>query len=130
MKKFFTLVSVLSLLFVSFNTTSCKDDDDDDNGNKQEMKDAASQGDADGKEFASLYNEAKSAGFTSATGISNIAKMFTCGAKYRNSDNKAYKAAYLAAATGATGLAESTVTGLLGADSIDAITNLISTLTK
>lgn len=124
-KKLIALLSICSLFFVSFNSVSCSKDDDDD---KKEMKDAAAQGKEDGEAFAQLYNEAKEAGFTSETGISNIAKMFTSAKKYRNSEDRVYKSSYIAAASGATGLAEDKVESLLGSESISAITNLIKVL--
>ncbi|MCQ2191228.1 MAG: hypothetical protein MJZ23_00005 [Paludibacteraceae bacterium] len=133
-KKFITLLSAVMLLSVGFNTTACGDDDDDDtpvvndstNGGNDNAKEASvKQGTADGKAFAELYTETKAKGFT-LDNTTNIISLINSAKSYRNSEDKAYKAAYLAAASGATGLAEGQIEKLLGSESVEALLQIVN----
>ena len=118
--KIIALFAILALAFVGLNTTSCsKDDDDsssstsdsaycskDDNDSIEAAADSFSSGKTDGTIFADTY-----AMRGAAFGIDFILEEY--GAKYRNSNDKAYKAGFVAAATGATGLTESQLIALL-----------------
>ena len=123
--KIIALFAVLALAFVGLNTTSCSKDDND----SSSTSDSASLGKTDGTAFANAYATYKAKGYTSVDGISAITTMLKYGTKYRNSNDKAYKAGFIAAATGATGLAESQLTNLLGSESEAALLTLLKTLT-
>ena len=134
--KIIALFAVLALAFVGLNTTSCSKDDND----SSSTSDSASLGKTDGTAFANAYATYKAKGYTSVyenyaiptitvDGISAIDTMLKYGTKYRNSNDKAYKAGFIAAATGATGLAESQLTNLLGSESEAALLTLLKTLT-
>ena len=124
--KIIALFAVLALAFVGLNTTSCSKDDND---SSSSTSDSASLGKTDGTAFANAYATYKAKGYTSVDGISAITTMLKYGTKYRNSNDKAYKAGFIAAATGATGLAESQLTNLLGSESEAALLTLLKTLT-
>lgn len=123
-KKLFMLLSLATLAMVGFNTTACSDDDDDDN--KQEIKDAAEQGKADGEAFAATYNSIKEKGVLSSA--TNIKNLYSSIKKYKASEDKAYKGAFISAATGATGLAEEEVDKIMGNDSVNAVTDFLKEL--
>lgn len=123
--KIIALFAVLALAFVGLNTTSCSKDDND----SSSTSDSASLGKTDGTAFANAYATYKAKGYASVDGISAITTMLKYGTKYRNSNDKAYKAGFIAAATGATGLAESQLTNLLGSESEAALLTLLKTLT-
>lgn len=123
--KIIALFAILALAFVGLNTTSCSKDDND----SSSTSDSASLGKTDGTAFANAYATYKAKGYTSVDGISAITTMLKYGTKYRNSNDKAYKAGFIAAATGATGLAESQLTNLLGSESEAALLTLLKTLT-
>ena len=123
--KIIALFAVLALAFVGLNTTSCSKDDND----SSSTSDSASLGKTDGTAFANAYATYKAKGYASVDGISAITTMLKYGTKYRNSNDKAYKAGFIAAATGATGLAESQLTNLLGSESEAALLPLLKTLT-
>jgi hypothetical protein len=124
--KIIALFAVLALAFVGLNTTSCSKDDND---SSSSTSDSASLGKTDGTAFANAYATYKAKGYASVDGISAITTMLKYGTKYRNSNNKAYKAGFIAAATGATGLAESQLTNLLGSESEAALITLLKSLT-
>ena len=124
--KIIALFAVLALAFVGLNTTSCSKDDND---SSSSTSDSASLGKTDGTAFANAYATYKAKGYASVDGISAITTMLKYGTKYRNSNDKAYKAGFIAAATGATGLAESQLTNLLGSESEAALLTLLKTLT-
>lgn len=123
--KIIALFAILALAFVGLNTTSCSKDDND----SSSTSDSASLGKTDGTAFANAYATYKAKGYASVDGISAITTMLKYGTKYRNSNDKAYKAGFIAAATGATGLAESQLTNLLGSESEAALLTLLKTLT-
>ena len=123
--KIIALFAVLALAFIGLNTTSCSKDDND----SSSTSDSASLGKTDGTAFANAYATYKATCYTSVDGISAITTMLKYGTKYRNSNDKAYKAGFIAAATGATGLAESQLTNLLGSESEAALLTLLKTLT-
>lgn len=123
--KIIALFAVLALAFVGLNTTSCSKDDND----SSSTSDSASLGKTDGTAFANAYATYKAKGYASVDGISAITTMLKYGTKYRNSNDKAYKAGFIAAATGATGLAESQLTNLLGSESEAALLTLLKSLT-
>ena len=123
--KIIALFAILALAFVGLNTTSCSKDDND----SSSTSDSASLGKTDGTAFANAYATYKATLYTSVDGISAITTMLKYGTKYRNSNDKAYKAGFIAAATGATGLAESQLTNLLGSESEAALLTLLKTLT-
>ena len=123
--KIIALFAVLALAFVGLNTTSCSKDDND----SSSTSDSASLGKTDGTAFANAYATYKAKGYASVDGISAITTMLKYGTKYRNSNDKAYKAGFIAAATGATGLAESQLTNLLGSQSEAALITLLKSLT-
>ena len=124
--KIIALFAILALAFVGLNTTSCSKDDDN---SSSSTSDSASLGKTDGTAFANAYATYKAKGYASVDGISAITTMLKYGTKYRNSNDKAYKAGFIAAATGATGLAESQLTNLLGSESEAALLTLLKTLT-
>ena len=124
--KIIALFAILALAFVGLNTTSCSKDDDN---SSSSTSDSASLGKTDGTAFANAYATYKAKGYTSVDGISAITTMLKYGTKYRNSNDKAYKAGFIAAATGATGLAESQLTNLLGSESEAALLTLLKTST-
>lgn len=124
--KIIALFAVLALAFVGLNTTSCSKDDND---SSSSTSDSASLGKTDGTAFANAYATYKAKGYASVDGISAITTMLKYGTKYRNSNDKAYKAGFIAAATGATGLAESQLTNLLGSQSEAALITLLKSLT-
>ena len=124
--KIIALFAVLALAFVGLNTTSCSKDDND---SSSSTSDSASLGKTDGTAFANAYATYKAKGYASVDGISAITTMLKYGTKYRNSNDKAYKAGFIAAATGATGLAESQLTNLLGSESEAALLTLLKSLT-
>ena len=125
--KIIALFAILALAFVGLNTTSCSKDDDD---SSSSTSDSASLGKTDGTAFANAYATYKAKGYASVDGISAITTMLKYCTNYRNSNNKAYKAGFIAAATGATGLAESQLTNLLGSESESALLTLLKTLNK
>jgi hypothetical protein len=110
--KIIALFAILALAFVGLNTTSCSKDDDD---SSSSTSDSASLGKTDGTAFANAYATYKAKGYTSfdenhllyptitVDGISAIDTMLKYGTKYRNSNDKAYKEGFIAAASGATG---------------------------
>ena len=122
--KIIALFAILALAFVGLNTTSCSKDDND----SSSTSDSASLGKTDGTAFANAYATYKAKGYASVDGISAITTMLKYGTKYRNSNDKAYKAGFIAAATGATGLAESQLTNLLGSESEAALLTLLKTM--
>ncbi|MBQ0030291.1 MAG: hypothetical protein MJZ24_08210 [Paludibacteraceae bacterium] len=130
-KKFLVFLSAITLLSVAFNSTACsKDSDNDDNS---ELTDSKSKGKADGAKFAEAYNKVKANGLN-LTGVAtslvdgSASSLLSSGATYRSSEDKAYKAAFLAEATGATSLAESKVTEILGADNLGALETILKAL--
>ena len=123
--KIIALFAILALAFVGLNTTSCSKDDDD---SSSSTSDSASLGKTDGTAFANAYATYKAKGYTSVDGISAITTMLKYGTKYRNSNDKAYKAGFIAAATGATGLAESQLTNLLESESESDIIAFMKTM--
>ena len=119
--KIIALFAILALAFVGLNTTSCSKDDDN---SSSSTSDSASLGKTDGTAFANAYATYKAKG----NGCASVDTMLKYGKKYRNSNNKAYKAGFIAAATGATGLAESQLTNLLGSESEAALLTLLKTM--
>ena len=123
--KIIALFAVLALAFVGLNTTSCSKDDND----SSSTSDSASLGKTDGTAFANAYTAYKATNATILSKTEAITTMLKYGTKYRNSNDKAYKAGFIAAATGATGLAESQLTNLLGSESEAALLTLLKSLT-
>lgn len=128
-KKFITLLSAVMLLSVGFNTTSCNKDDDE----KQEIKDAAAQGKEDGIAFANAYQNIKASyqgggvldaisKTSDATTIVNNAK------KYKSSEDKVYKAEFIAGASGVAGWAEGQAEKILEGIDVNGTTAAIQTL--
>ena len=91
--KIIALFAILALAFVGLNTTSCSKDDND----SSSTSDSASLGKTDGTAFANAYATYKAKGYASVDGISAITTMLKYGTKYRNSNDKAYKAGFIAA---------------------------------
>ena len=124
--KIIALFAILALAFVGLNTTSCSKDDDD---SSSSTSDSASLGKTDGTAFANAYATYKATNATLLSKTEAITTMLKYGTKYRNSNDKAYKAGFIAAATGATGLAESQLTNLLGSESEAALLTLLKSST-
>ena len=124
--KIIALFAILALAFVGLNTTSCSKDDDD---SSSSTSDSASLGKTDGTAFANAYATYKATNATFLSKTEAITTMLKYGTKYRNSNDKAYKAGFIAAATGATGLAESQLTNLLGSESEAALLTLLKSST-
>lgn len=130
-KKFLVFLSAITLLSVAFNSTACsKDSDNDDNS---ELTDSKAKGKADGAKFSEAYNMTKANGFN-LTGLAksvtdgSLGNLMSASSKYRESDDKTYKGAFIAEATGATGLAEEKVNEILGANTIDALKTILGAL--
>ena len=120
--KIIALFAILALAFVGLNTTSCSKDDDN---SSSSTSDSASLGKTDGTAFANAYATYKAKG----NGCASVDTMLKYGTKYRNSNDKAYKAGFIATATVSTGLAESQLTNLLGSESEAALLTLLKTST-
>ena len=127
--KIIALFAILALAFVGLNTTSCsKDDNDNDStsdsascskavNDSSSAADSFSLGETDGAEFANAYVTYEAYAPYEAYDSIFVNKLYAItmeySTKYRNSNDKAYKAGFIAAATGATGLAESQLIALL-----------------
>ena len=136
--KIIALFAILALVFVGLNTTSCSKDDDD---SSSSTSDSASLGKTDGTAFANAYATYKAKGYTSVyenyaiptitvDGISAIDTMLKYGTKYRNSNDKAYKEGFIAAASGATGLSGCPLTNLLESESETDLLKLLNATTS
>ena len=124
--KIIALFAILALAFVGLNTTSCSKDDND----SSSTSDSASLGKTDGTAFANAYATYKAKGYTSVDGISAITTMLKYGTKYRNSNDKAYKEGFIAAASGATGLSGCPLTNLLESESETDLLKLLNATTS
>ena len=118
--KIIALFAILALAFVGLNTTSCSKDDND----SSSTSDSASLGKTDGTAFANAYATYKAKG----NGCSSVDTMLKYGKKYRNSNDKAYKEGFIAAATFATGLFEGELTYLLESESESDIIAFMKTM--
>ena len=144
--KIIALFAILALAFVGLNTTSCSKDDDNSSSSTSDSAscskavndsssaaDSFSLGETDGAEFANAYVTYEAYAPYEAYDSIFVNKLYAItmeySTKYRNSNDKAYKAGFIAAATGATGLAESQLTNLLGSQSEDALITLLKSLT-
>ncbi len=129
-KKIITMMAILAMVFVCLNSTSCSSDDDDDNDSTSTSttKDSVSAGKTDGEAFGAAYSTVKTDGYTSLSGITALAKMVTYYSKYKASTNTAYKAAFIAGATGVTGETEEVLSKYLSAESVSAFETLIKSL--
>ena len=119
--KIIALFAILALAFVGLNTTSCSKDDND---SSSSTSDSASLGKTDGTAFANAYATYKAKG----NGCSSVDTMLKYGKKYRNSNDKAYKEGFIAAATFATGLFEGELTYLLESESESDIIAFMKTM--
>jgi hypothetical protein len=118
--KIIALFAILALAFVGLNTTSCSKDDNDNDS----TSDSASLGKTDGTAFANAYATYKAKG----NGCASVDTMLKYGKKYRNSNDKAYKAGFIAAATRVTVLTESQLIALLESESESDIIACMKTM--
>ena len=124
--KIIALFAILALAFVGLNTTSCSKDDND----SSSTSDSASLGKTDGTAFANAYTAYKATNATILSKTEAITTMLKYGTKYRNSNDKAYKAGFIAAATGATGLSGCPLTNLLESESETDLLKLLNATTS